>query len=230
MNLNRLSVADLAGRCREETLRFLRGEPRDDLFCFELFERAVARREPQAWEAIMVQYRGIVLAYVGQHAAAAVVRESEDFWVNRAFQRFWMAVGPDRFGQFRDLPGLLKYLKLCVHSVLLDEVRSRRVGLVSSLTEVPEESASSMNAEETVVGELAGEQLWRAIGRELQDESERVVAYLSFARDLKPAEIYRRHTELYESVADVYRVKRNVLERLRRSPDVRAFLAPAESA
>ena len=29
----------------------------------------------------------------------------------------------------------------------------------------------------------------------------------------------------YESVADVYRIKRNVIERLRRSPRVRAFLA-----
>src|SRR5215204_4012907 len=85
-----LPLADLARRCREETLRFLRAEPRDDQFCFELFERAIARREHQAWEAIMGQYRGIVLAYVGQHSAAAMVRESDDYWVNRAFQRFWM--------------------------------------------------------------------------------------------------------------------------------------------
>ena len=67
--------------------------------------------------------------------------------------------------------------------------------------------------------------MWGAIGQELQDEPERVVAFLSFTRDLKPAEIFRRHPALYESVADVYRVKRNVIERLRRSPRVRAFLA-----
>ena len=51
-----------------------------------------------------------------------------------------------------------------------------------------------------------------------------MVAYLSFARDLKPSEIFGRHPRLYESVADVYRIKRNVIERLRRSPEVRAFL------
>jgi DNA-directed RNA polymerase specialized sigma24 family protein len=219
-----LTVADLARRCREETLRFLRSEPRDDTFCFELFERAIAHREPDAWEAIMIQYRGRVLAYVGQHSAATVIREVDDYWVNRAFQRFWMAVQPDRFGQFRDLPGLLKYLKLCVHSVLLDEVRARRAGSTTSLDEVPEEAPGSANAEETVLGELAAQQLWQAIAQELQDEPERVVAFLSFARDLKPAEIYSRHPTLYESVADVYRVKRNVIERLRRSPQVRAFL------
>jgi hypothetical protein len=225
MDVNQLTVADLARRCREETMRFLRGDPRDDAFCFELFERAVAQREADAWEAIMGQYRGIVLAYVGQHSASALIREADDFWVNRAFQRFWMAVGPNRFGQFRDLPGLLKYLKLCVHSVLLDELRARRAGSVSSLTDVPETAPDPTNAEDKLIGELAGQQLWGAIGQELQDEPERVVAFLSFARDLKPAEIFRRHPGLYESVADVYRVKRNVIERLRRSPRVRAFLA-----
>src|SRR5919199_3624661 len=133
-----LPAAVLPRRCREETMRFLRGDPRDDSYCFELFHRAVAEREHDAWEAIMTQYRGIVLAYVGQHAAAALVREPDDYWVNRAFQRFWMAVRSDRFDQFRDLPGLLKYLKLCVHSVLLDEVRARRLGSLTSLEDMPD--------------------------------------------------------------------------------------------
>jgi hypothetical protein len=224
MNLNRMTVADLARRCREETVRFLRGEPRDDVFCFELFDRAVAQREPDAWEAIMTQYRGIVLAYVGQHAAASQVREGDDFWVNRAFQRFWMAVGPDRFTQFSDLPGLLKYLKMCVHSVLLDELRARRAATLSSLEDVVE-LAGPDTAADTVVDEMAHQQLWRTISQELQGETERVVAFLSFARDLKPSEIFDRYPSLYSGVADVYRIKRNILERLRRSPEVRAFLA-----
>jgi hypothetical protein len=75
-----------------------------------------------------------------------------------------------------------------------------------------------------VVGQLSGEQLWGAITRELQDEPERTVAFLSFARDLKPAEIAAQHAELFGSVADVYRIKRNIIERLRRNPEVRAFL------
>jgi hypothetical protein len=225
LQLNGLTVADLARRCREETLRFLRGEPRDDMYCFELFQLAIAQREHDAWEAIMSQYRGIVLAYVGQHSASSLVREPDDFWVNRAFQRFWMAVGADRFDQFHDLPGILKYLKLCVHSVLLDEVRARRGGTVGSLGEVPETTIAQEDAETTVVGELASQQLWNAITEELRGEGEQVVALLSFARGLKPAEIFSRHPTLYENVAEVYRIKRNVIERLRRSPNVRAFLA-----
>jgi hypothetical protein len=220
-----MPLAELARRCREETMRFLRAEPRDDAYCYEMFERAVAEREHDAWEAIVVQYRGMVLAYVGQHAVAALVREHDEYWVNRAFQRFWMAVTPERFARFPDLPALLKYLKMCVHSVLLDEVRARRAASVSSLDDVPESVPEPRDAEGAVVGKLAGQQLWQAVNREQQDEPERIVAFLSFARDLKPSEIFERHPSLYGSVADVYRVKRNVVERLRRSPEIRAFVA-----
>src|SRR5260370_1121646 len=171
MTLRDVSLAELGRRCREETLRFLRGEPRDDAYCFEVFERAVARPRDAA------------------------------------------------------LAALLKYLKLCVHSVLMDDVRARRAVPVNSLEEVPETvPATATTAEQRVVGKLASEQLWATIAAELQDEAEQVVAYLSFARELKPSEIFGRHPRLYASVADVYRIKRNLIEPLRRSPQVRAFL------
>lgn len=225
MTVRELPVAELARRCREETLRYLRGEDRDDSFCFEIFQRAVAQRSDDAWQAIVSQYRGIVLAYVGQHSVAAMLRESDEYWVNRAFQRFWSAVGADRFGHFPDLAALLKYLKLCVHSVLMDEVRSRRAAALTSLDDVPESLPAGTDAERTVVSNLAGEELWKVIVSELQDTAEERVAYLSFARDMKPADIAERHPELFKSVADVYRVKRNVIERLRRNAEVRSFLS-----
>jgi DNA-directed RNA polymerase specialized sigma24 family protein len=225
MTVRELPIVELARRCREETQRFLRGDDRDDSFCFEIFQRAVVDRDNDAWEAIVAQYRGIVLAYVNQHTAAAVLREPDDYWINRAFQRFWGAVGAERFGRFPDLPALLKYLKMCVHSVLMDEVRARRASSASSLDDLPETTPDASNAESSVVGDLAGEQLWAVIRRLLQDQAEERVVYLSFARDLKPAEIAERHPDLFAGVADVYRVKRNVIERLRRSAEIRAFLA-----
>ena len=225
MTVRDLPLVELARQCREQTARFLHGEERDDTFCFELFQRAVVHREDAAWAAIMTQYRGIVLAYVGQHTTAAMFNEPDEYWLNRAFQRFWSAVGPERFGQFPDLASLLKYLKLCVHSVLMDEARARRAsGGTTSLDEVSESAPDTADAEHTVLGKLASEQLWAAIARELQDEAEEKIAYFSFARDLKPAEIATRFPSLFSSVADVYRIKRNLLERLRRSAAIRAFL------
>ena len=60
----------------------------------------------------------------------------------------------------------------------------------------------------------------------LVDDGERRVVYCSFALDMKPGEIQARQPELFATVADVYRLKRNALDRLRRSPEIAGFLAP----
>ena len=127
MTLRELPLLELARRCREETLRFLRGEPRDDAFCFEVFERAVAQRDDDAWAAIIAQYRGIVLAYVGQHSLAADgARARRLLGQSRLSALLERRRARSLSRSFPICASLLKYLKLCVHSVLMDEVRARK--------------------------------------------------------------------------------------------------------
>ncbi len=226
--LANMPLSDVVGACRAETGKFLRRASSDDAFCFELFRRAVCDRSQAAWEAVVAQYRGIVLAWVRQHSAAAAVHEDDSYWVNRTFERLWTAVGPDRFGMFSGLPALLKYFKMCVHSVLLDELRARHGGQLESLDDERDDGSDHIrvaDVEDHAVGQLSGIELWRAIGLELADEAERRVVYLSFALDMKPGEIFERHPNQFGGVHDVYRIKRNVIERLRRNPEIRRFLA-----
>jgi hypothetical protein len=122
---------------------------------------------------------------------------------------------------------------MCVHSVLLDDVRSRRAGELQSLDvleRLPAGAAGpagplAVDAEALAVGEMAGHELWRAIAQEVPDESERLVVYWSFALGMRPGEIQQRSPDRYPTVADVYRIKRNVLERLRRSERLRQLAA-----
>ncbi len=222
----RMPLADLVSACRKETVKSPRGEPCRDDACFELMRRAVCLRDEQAWEAIVTMYWGMVLVWVRQHPAA--VASDEDYCVNCAFERFWHAVGPDRFHLFGNIASLLKYLKMCAHSVLLDEARSRRAAPLGSLEELVFSGGEALvmtgNAEALVVNQLAGRELWATIIREIPDESGRLVTYLSFALGMKPGEIHERYSERFPTVAEVYKIKRNVLDRLRRSPAVRAFL------
>jgi len=224
MEVTKLPLAELAGACREENARFLRHEPARDDFCFELLRRAVLERDQRAWDAVFTQYRGLVLSWIRRHSAAPPGREDDDYWLNRAFERFWGAVGPERFGSFPNLAALLRYLKLCVHSVLLDEARARGSAGTASLDEGTNDAIVAPDPAGGVVAGLAGRELWATIEAELRDDGERLVAYLGFALDLKPREIYERYPERYKDVADVYRVKRNLLDRLRRSPAVGRFL------
>ncbi len=227
MDVRLMPLAALVGACREETGRFLRREPSREEFCFELIRRAIDGGDPAAWQAVYEQYRGVVLAWIRQHPASSATRaagEDDDYRVNRTFERFWTAVGAERFRLFPGLAATLRYLKMCAHSVLLDEIRARGAVQLDALSERTADLHTVPDAVEAAVGELAGRELWQVISAELGDEAERLVARLCFALDLKPREVYERHPDRFASVDDVYRVKRNLLDRLRRSPEVRRFL------
>ncbi len=227
MDAAALSLPELARRCREETSEYLRGSSTGGAFCFEIFRRAIREREESAWEAVFAQYRGVVLAWVHRHPAWRTGHEEDAYWLNRAFERFWAAVTPERFTAFPNVAALLRYLKLCTHSVLLDDVRARRAVSVLSLDDGTPETAGTAESgdiADMMVGNLTGSDLWQVIEAELRDETERRVAYLSFVLGLKPREIAEAHPELFNRVADVYRLKRNLLDRLQRNAAIRQFL------
>jgi DNA-directed RNA polymerase specialized sigma24 family protein len=223
----RLLLQELITACWEEIAKFRRDEPHRDEVCLELLRRALCLRDEQAWEAIVAIYRGMVLAWIRQHPARVASDEEEDC-LNVAFERFWRAIGPDRFEHFAGTASLLRYLKLCVNSVLLDEVRRGRGAQLESLEELALSGREPINPsggpETLVVDQLTTQKLWSAISEELPDESEWLATYLSLELDMKPSTIHERYPDRYPTVGDVYRVKRNVLDRLRRSPGIRTFL------
>ncbi len=192
---------------------------------FDLFRRAVCQQDNAAWATLIDRYRGLVLAWVRQHASAAMAHEEDDYWVTRTFERLWAAIGPERFDQFPTMGALMQYLKLCAHSVVLDDARARWAAQLESLDALPPARCPAAPDEVSVAaGRLDGQELWASILRLIVDDSERLVVYLSFAHDLKPRQIYERHPQRYTSVADVYRVKRNALDRLRRCPRLQRLL------
>jgi len=58
----------------------------------------------------------------------------------------------------------------------------------------------------------------------LCNEKERRVVYGSFVLALKPRELYAQFRETFRDVKEVYRVKENVLARLRRDAELQEFL------
>ncbi len=223
MTLSQMPIADVVVACREETARFLRHELAHDGFCFELFRRAVGERDEAAWAAVFAQYHGMVRGWVRHHPAAPPDRGDDDYWLNRAFERFWNAVGTDRVAAFPNIAALLRYLKMCVHSVLLDESRARGAAPTTPLEALREQDAAS-DVADSVADQLAASDLWAAVDAEAGSEAERLVARLCFVLGLKPREIHERHSEYFSSVDDVYRTKRNLFDRLRRSPALRHCL------
>jgi len=214
-----LSVSDLARECADETHKFLKGGASDERAGLELFRRAITGRDEYAWACLYRQFAPLVLTWVLQHQFAARMfgQDGPEPLVNAAFAKFSRAVTPAKMAHFEQLSALLKYLKMCVHSVVADELRAWQARPYEETLEIEEYDSPSDDPAEGVVAQHAAQGLWRAILAELIGEQEQVLIYSAFVLGLKPAEITNLHPRLFPSVEDVYRVKRNALERLRRN-------------
>ena len=196
-----------------------------------LFRNALEGGDPAAWEAIVSRYRGLVLDWVRRARRGPIPHELEDDWVTRTFERFWMAVGPEG-SRFRDLAAALQYLKLCVRSVVLDDVRASQQAAIEPLDDLDERrvigtpgaARTAPDVESVVFDRMASRELWQAVLDSLPDADERLIAYLSFVQGMKPAEIAAQRSDRFAGAADVYRIKRNAIDRLRRSPLILARL------
>lgn len=220
-----LSINDLSRCCAEETSKFLRQSVSNDRYCLELFRRAIVQRDDAAWSYIYQQYAPLVLTWITQHQSAAPLlgQEGSGPFVNAVFAKFAQALTPAKMDNFDTLAGILKYLKMCVHSVVADEVRARQSRQYEETLEQIEHEPASDDPADDVVSNMSAQNLWQIIQEELNNEEERVLIYLAYIHGMKPGEISSQHRRLFPTVDDVYRIKRNVLERLRRNRRLQAL-------
>ncbi len=219
------SLEEVARRCREETDRFFRRLAHDTQYCYDLFRRALAQRNGDAFELLMRNYRALVDGWVRRHPKFGQTGEDAELFSNTAFERLWIAITPAGFGRFADLPSLLRYLQMCAHCSVADYVRSAEPTVPLDPGD-PDQPAREPAAPEPVLSSAERSEIWQAVGAEMRTEKERIVLRGCYALGMKPSEVYEEYPVAFASVQDVYRTKQNVLERLRRNDALRKFLAP----
>jgi hypothetical protein len=90
-------------------------------------------------------------------------------------------------------------------------------------TSIPN-AASERAVEQTVFNGMDQTGLWALVQKQLKDKREELVVAASFMWSLAPRDICKRFPGEFESIDDVYRIKENVLARLRRNEELRSFL------
>ncbi len=215
-DLYALTLADISRRCAQETELFYRHLSNDPVYCFELFRRAFVDGDEDAWELVYDQYRPLVVGWVKHHSAFLASAEEAQYFVNRTFEKMWAAMNPAKFSRFPDLKSLLRYMQVCVHSVVVDRVRAAGKPTIHFQSEDFEKRVNPTVVEDQALDRVRRQEFWEEINARMRNEKERRVVYGSFVLDLKPREIYARFPETFTDVSDVYRVKENVLARLRR--------------
>lgn len=211
-----MSLGDLAECSVREMGKYRRKEPCNDQYCLEIFRRAVVQRDDYAWAILRQQFNDNLRLWIGRHPnrEAALRHEDEQGYIDDAFRRFWQAVG-DQEPTFATLAGALSYLHLCLNCAIMDTLRA-----YSRPKEEPIPDYGQSNLSEPSIEDLYHENdLWEVIQGMLPGEKERRVAYLHFHCNLKPREIVRYCPGEFSSEDEIYRLKRNIVERILRNAD-----------
>jgi hypothetical protein len=214
--------AQLAQRCAGEQQLFRQHVPSDDRYCLELFRRAIRQGDERAWDLIYQQFNGTMLGWLRRHPCANRLRDQDapDVYITDAFRRFWVAASSSGAAtpHFATLASVLAYLRTCLNAVVLDEMRQIQ-------TRQREESLDAANITPTKFSPSSDiQELWVLIERALPDRRERRLVYFLFVLDLKPRDVVREAPQDFPDAQEVYRLTRNVLDRLRRNPALRAWI------
>jgi DNA-directed RNA polymerase specialized sigma24 family protein len=216
----KLELSDLRKHCEGEINLFSRGQDIDTGYCYELFRRCLQDRDQNAWEHAYTLFEPQVARWVRSHRLFYDSGEEVSYFVNRAMDKFWSAISPEKFIRFENIKHLLSYLKMCVGSAIVDFYRRQersRLGL---------EKLQEQAEEEVTFQELHTEEseLWKMVKGMMKDKNEQVVLYASFVLGMKPKEINAQYPGIFDSVKEIYQIKENILARLRRSDELRNFL------
>jgi len=229
-NLQLLSLNGVRHRCKQETGRFFNHLPYDPRYCFELFRRALAHRNELAWEYIYEQYRPLVISWIENHPQFPETgAEIQDF-LTQTFTKLWQSITPAKFKTFTDLRAILRYLKMCAHSVITDYARKKEQRFIRSQVLSPGETLTltipdtSPAVEESVTEQDTRQIFWHWVEQQCKNEKEHTAVYGAFVLNLKPRQIAQEFPHIFHSAAEVSRVKDNFIARLRRHPDAAQFL------
>ena len=182
--------------------------------------------DQEAWSQIYTQYQSLIAGWVYRHPVFASSDEDVHYFINQAISRLWKALGGGRFSKFPELKSILRYLQLCVNGVLLDYMRA----MTRQKHELEIDYASLENlavetpVETKVIDKERRQDFWQWIESRLNNELERKVIFASYVLGNKPRQIKKQYPEAFQDIQQIYRIKENVISRLRRDPGLREFL------
>ena len=222
-DLNTLSLEVLKERCLEETNLYYKQGGDESRYCYELFRRAIVGHDETAWELINHLYHRQVLHWVRRHPAYHRCNENTLFFVNRAFEKLWFAIPSNKFHKFPELKHILRYLQMCVHSVIVDYLRAvEKENLVihSGLVQIEEKKVFTPDEGYLFEQSEGSTECWNMVTRHIQSKKEMLVARYSFILGYKPREIFKHFPRVFSNTEEIYKTKEILLHRLRNDEEL----------
>ena len=226
MDQKQVSLRDLAEACAESQ-RSSTSQTRSAAnaapdACLELFRRAIKERDQEAWSLIYEQYRRIVFSWVSRNPVFYATGESAEYFAQDAFMRMWRHLTPEKYDRLTNMRSLMAYLKMCVNSTLIDFMRRQ-----DQPTEELHESLPHPDNASTVERMDRG-QLWQLVSSQVQNDKEWLVVRGLFVWGYKPNELSEKYDSVFRDVKEVYTIRENVMNRLRRDRRIRELFGAGD--
>lgn len=201
----------LSSDCYRETAKYRAGQPNDERPCLELFRRAIVEDSTDAWAFLVGHYQPQVRTWVVRCLTYQACPADIEAVTHDALARFWRFFRLDSWLRMKGLSQILAYMHACARSAVAQAGRERQKhALETALDELGPRSPTH------VTDGLEADDLWALITRHCRDEADLFLARSVLAGDLKPREVLAHFPHLFQNIEDVYRRKRNLLERLQR--------------
>ncbi len=212
------SPSQLAARCQAS-----QPDASHELFCLELFRRAITEDCSLCWHYLHSQYYPLVRFWINRFTQAD--QAAIDDLVQETLTVFLRAYTADKIVKASGLGSVLAYLKSCAVSCVLQarRIEQRRASESDWDEESIEAQSSTPSLESTISEKFHSQAMWAAVAECCNDERDQLIARLMLVSDLKPRAITQQYPKLFATVDEVYRVKRNLIDRLRRHPVLRAM-------
>ncbi len=208
-----MNSSTIAGHCPCEIEDYRSNESHDDQYYLEMFHRALANHEPDAWELLQHCFSPLVRTWMRNHPQRnlACRYELEEHFITNTFTRVWHASLCSRL-EFDSLVAALSYMKLSLQGTILDTLRAyahpREVPLTNA------DSATISSEKQVIKDGYKSSDLWEIIKSLLHNDRERRLAYLLFHCGLKPREIVCYHSVEIGEVQEIIFLTRNIIEQL----------------
>jgi DNA-directed RNA polymerase specialized sigma24 family protein len=214
--MKEIATADLAHLCQEESERYRHHQAQAQGHCYELFRRAIAGHNQEAWTALYAQYRRLLAQWIGGPY------DRIDERINGAWGRFWKATASSEASdeasanfiqKFDGISQVLTFLRLCAQSERIDdhrrEAKHRLMTPLEHVTAKTEDTTASL-----ALNQVLREDMFAHVEACLRDSQERLVMHLSFELGLKPTQIAQERPDVFADVEEVRRVKERMVLRL----------------
>jgi hypothetical protein len=204
------SISDLAGRSKEEINRYQRGDSVEDSSTLQMLSLARLHNDEQTWRVIEQCFAPLALSWIRRHPRyeEACRVKTERRYLMLTLNRFKHGLVEQNL-TFSSLAGVVRYVQVCVNSVLLDTVRSAAW-------------LEKINQHELLISTNGTDQCADAalLQRLLSDEREQRLAYLLFHCGLSPREIVQTCPSEFADLEEIYQLRRSLMAHLQASGEL----------